>query len=240
MRARILVGFLALTSVLAIAVPAQAHHAVQVDMSDAFNKDVIVNGTTVGNIDETQATVDISETSFITQGAAELLANCTEDPDGLKNKGKYAENDDHPFVDLAWDNEKNGRNARRFPDEDSFRVSVTHLRYRAIHVFATSGNQSSTMRVKLIYGGDTSTVEEFTVADWFGPPTDGYFLTDNRDRAYPDASECHDDDAAAIFGFKVQADTTRTLRAVKIIRPDNDGSAVLNVFGMTGRRVGPH
>ena len=215
--------------------PAQAATPVQIDMSGAFNKDVIVNG--LGNqIDETQATVDVSETSLITQGAARALDSCTEDPDGLPNNGRFAANGDHPRVDLGYDNGKNGKNARRSPDQDSYRVSVPHRRYRAIHVFATSGNGQSAMEVKLLYGA-TSSSETFIVRDWFDTPAfGGYPLVDGRDRAEPDASACHDDDAAAIWGYKVKANKNRRLRAVRIIRPFDPSPelAVLNVFGMTG------
>jgi hypothetical protein len=240
MRVRVLVGFLVLGAVSAMSVPAQAATPVQIDMSDAFNEDVIVNGTTLGNLDETQASVDISETSFITQGAAKALANCTEDPDGLQNRGRFAANGDHPLVDLAYDNKKNGKNAHRSPAQDSYRVSVPHRRYRAIHVFATSGNGQSAMRVRLLYGASSST-ETFILRDWFNTPGfGGYALVDGRDRAERDASTCHDDDAAAIWGFKVKANKNQRLRAVKIIRPFDPSPelAVLNVFGMTGLAVG--
>jgi hypothetical protein len=238
MRSRLFVSFSTLVTVLAIGGPAQALPAVQVDMSDAFNKDVIVNGTTVGNIDNTQTSVDISETSFITQAAAEVLPNCTADPDGLPNKGRFAKNADHPFVDLAYDNSKNGRNARRSPGADNYRVSVPRYRYRSMHVFATSGNGNSTMKVKLIFVEGDPIEETLTVLDWYNEATEGYSLIDNRDRALPDGSHCYDVDVTEMFGFKVQSDSGRKLKAVIIKRPDSDGGAVLNVFGMTGKRAG--
>lgn len=237
MRVGLLVGFGAVAAVLGMSAPAQAAKAVQFDLADVFNEDVIVNGTTLNNLDEAQTSVDISETSLITQGAARVLENCTDDPDGLPNNGRFAANRDHPLVDLAYDNKKDGKNARRSPSADSYRISVPQRRYRAIHVFATSGNGNATMRVRLRYRG-ASSVKEFTVLDWFDPEPEGsYVLIDDRDRVYPDASTCHDDDAAAIWGFKVRAKKTRPLRAVKIIRPGGSDAGVLNVFGMTGLRA---
>ncbi len=239
MSARVLVSVVTLPALLAMVGPAQAR-PVQIDMTDAFNKDVIVNGTTLGNLDETQTSVDIFETSFITKGAAQVLPDCVEDPDGLPNTGRFAANDDHPLVNLAYDNRKDGKNARRSPPgRDSYRVSVPHRRYRAIHVFATSGNGVSVMNVKLLYGGSSPPATLFLVQDWFGSPGFGYALSDGRDRAEPDASACYDDDTTAIWGFKVKAKSRRTLRAVKITRPASDeGEAVLNVFGMTGTPAG--
>ncbi len=209
-------------------------------MSDVFNKDVIVNGTTVGNVDTTQKSVDISDTAFITQGAASVLDNCTSDPDGLQNRGRFAENNDHPFVDLGYDNASNGRNARRSPEADSYRVPVPRYRYRAMHVFATSGDGDATMRVKLNFVEGPSIQENFVVPDWYGVAGDGYFLVDDRDRAHPNGSECYDDNNPAMFGFRINSDTDRKLKNVKIVRLDNVNDGILNVFGMTGRRVGSH
>jgi hypothetical protein len=237
MRFRFLVAFFALTALMAVSAPAQAA-VVQADMSDVFNKDVIVNGTTVGNLDETQSSVDLKAASFITQGAAKVLANCTGDPDGLPNKGKFAKNDDHPFIDLAYDNTKNGKNARRSPSLDSYRVDLPRQRYRSVHIAATSGEGDSTMKVKLIYTSGDPTQQTFTVQDWFDEPGEGsYFLTDGRDRAAHDASECFDEDQAALFGFKVPADKDRRLVAVRIKRPSDDGGAVLTVYGITGKTL---
>jgi hypothetical protein len=227
------VGCVVLLALLAMSVPA---HARQFDMSNDFNADVIVNGTTAGNIDETQAPVDISETSFITQRAARVLDDCTDDPDGLPPRGLFPPNNRHPKVNLAYANRRNGKNARRSLEGDRYRVATPHRRFRSVHVFATTGNGDATMRVKLLYRGGTK-VREFEVVDWFEDIGDGYMLVDDRDRAQPDASECFDDDAPAIRGFKVKAREKQRLRAVKLIRPANDSSSVLNVFGMTGVRA---
>jgi hypothetical protein len=234
------VFLLILPALLLIAAPAQARHAVQVDMSDFFNADVIVNGTTTENVDTTQTTVDISETSWITQGAASVLDNCTGDPDGLPNRGRFAENDLHPFVDLGYENSSNGRNAHRSPDADSYTVPVPRYRYRAVHIFAASGNGDSTMKVRLNFVEGNSIQATRTVPDWYGATSDGYALIDDRDRAHPDGSECYDDNNPAMFGFKIGSDSDRKLKSVRISRPSGDGESVLTVYGITGRRVGSH
>jgi hypothetical protein len=227
MRRWAFVGFLALAGSLTVSAGAQALPAVQIDMREAFNADVIVNGTTLANLDETQSPFDLTETSLITQGAAKVLDNCTEDPDGLSNRGRFAANDDHPLVDLAYDNEKNGKNARRsLTDAPAYTVPVPRHRYRAIHVLASSGNGASAMGVKLLYKRGPASEEVFIVADWFGEQSFAdYTLVDGRDRADPDASVCHDDDTAAIWGFKAPAKARRTLRAVRIVRMGSDSSA---------------
>jgi hypothetical protein len=240
MRVRVLVGFLVLVCFLAVSAPAQARHLVHVDMFDIFNRDVIVNGTTAENVDTTQAPVDISETSFITQGAAKVLPDCTDDPDGLPNAGRFAENEDHPFIKLGYNNNSDRRNARRSPGADSYRVPVPHYRYRAMHVIATAGNGAATMSVKLNFVNGPPKERTFTVPDWYELPDNGYALIDDRDRAHPSGSECYDDDAPALFGFRIFSDPERKLRNVRIMRPTNDGEAVLNVFGITGRRLGAH
>lgn len=247
MRVGLLVGIGAVATALGMSATANAATAVQFDLADVLNADAIVNGTTLGNLDESQVSVDDTGTSLITQGAAGVLESCTGDPDGLPNKGRFAANGDHPLVELAYRNSKDGKNARRSPAADRYRIAVPHRRYRAIHVFATSGDGDATMRVKLHYRG-ASSVKEFTVPDWFDTePEEGpYVLIDNLDRAYPDASACHDENAAAIWGFEVRAKKSRQLTAVSIVRPNavnrdlgrrgvsSGGGGVLNVFGMTG------
>ena len=239
MRARLIVCLLGAVSVLTFAVPARASHIKQIDMSDAFNADVVVNGTTLVSIDDTQKSVDASSVSLITQTAARLLPDCTDDPDGLPNDGVFPANDDHPRVDLAYDNASDGRNAWRSSAPGSFRVLVPQARYRSMHVFATSGDGGSTIRVKLLFVTGDPVVKQLTVPDWFSHTKVGYDLIDGMDRGEPDGSQCYDENAAAIYGFKISTNPQRKLKAVRIINEDI-GESVLNVFGMTGRQVGDH
>ena len=239
MRARFLWGPVGLVCALSVMAPAKARHVRHVDMTKVFNADVIVNGSTPVGIDDTQKPVDQASVSFITQDAAQVLGSCTADPDGLPNDGAFAKTKIHPIVKLAYKNAADGRNAWRASHPGSFRVPVPQRRYRAMHVFATTGDGSSNMKIKLLFTTGDPIARRVTVPDWFDENDDGYDLIDGRDRGEPDGTQCYNEDAAAIFGFKVPSDAQRRLKAVKIIRTD-DKPSVLNVFGMTGRRTVDH
>jgi hypothetical protein len=233
---RVLIGLLASISTLAIG--GQAFAAVEhVILKQHFDEDVIVNK--VQNFfDASQAAVDTDANSFITQGAARALDGCIGDPDGLPNNGAFAKNDDHPAVHLGYSNKRSGKNARQLgAGDESFEVTLPKGKYKAIHVFATSGGSETSMKVTE-HHKNISAENDITVWDWFDSEPDyGYSLTGDLDRAYDDASSCHDDNGANIWGFKFETDPSKRLRSVEMARTDSS-SAVLNVFGITGIRVG--
>ena len=230
----------ALALVLISAPQVQASHIKQIDMADAFNADVIVNGNTPLSIDDTQQSVDAGLTTFITRAAAQALPSCTDNPDGLPDDGRFPMTERHPLVDLAYDDGSNGRNAWRATNPDSVRVPVPQARYRAVHVFATAGDGEVEMRVKLLFTAGDPMTKTVTVPDWFGETELGYELLGDLDRGNEDGTQCYDDNGAALFGFRFSSDAQRKLKAVKVLRGDDEGSSVLTVYGMTGRQAGEH
>jgi hypothetical protein len=230
-----------LMSLLIPALPAQA--AVQFDMTDVFNADVIVNGTS-GDIDQTQSPVDNATYSLATQGA---LVDCP-DPivqdnwQGLPNDGFFASNQDHPNVQLAYRNSKNGKNAARLEADDKVSFPVPHDKYRRIHLFATSGDDASSVKVTFKYMDDSTTVKNFTIADWFEDPATGtYALKDHMDRMEPDGATCdesgHETVDAAVFGKGMTPNDNKTLKRMAVKKIPGAGHSILNVFGATGKKA---
>jgi hypothetical protein len=231
-----------LLSCLLPALPAQAA-PVQVDISDDFNADVIVNGTS-GNIDSTQSPVDNVSYSLATQGA---LVDC--DPpvvetawQGLPNNGHFASNDDHPDVQLAYRNSKNGKNAVRLEADEKFSFPVPHDKYRKVHLFAMSGDGPSSVKVTFTYMNDSTTVKNFTIGDWFeDPPTGTYSLIDGMDRMEPDGATCDESSNefadAAVFGKKLTPNDNKTLKKITVKRVLSAEYSILNVFGVTGLKA---
>jgi len=67
----------------------------------------------------------------------------------------------------------------------------------------------------------------------------GYFLIDGLDRANPNAEDCSNDDAAAIYGFEIPVNKSEVLKAVKLVRTTLVGP-VLTVYGTTLVKPGEH
>ena len=221
------------------ALPAQAA-PVQVDMTDVFNADVIVNGTP-GNIDSTQSSVDGGYSSLATQGA---LADCdppVNEPtwQGLPNNGQFAGNGDHPFVQLAYRNSKNGKNAVRLEADQKVAFPVPRNKYRKIHLFGLSGDGDSSVKVTFKYRDGSTSVKNFTMGDWFQDPETGtYALIDHMDRMEttgPACDESVDEFAdAAVFGKALRPNKFKVLRRMTVKRVLTAEYTVLNVFGVTG------
>lgn len=225
-----------LMSCLIPALPAQAA-PVQFDISDDFNADVIVNGTS-GNLDTTQSPLDNVSYSLATQGG--LDEGCgAGDWKGLPNNGLFAKNGNHPKVQLAYRNSNSGNNARRSVVDDQFSFSVPHAKYKRIHLLATSGDGASDVKVTFTYTDDSTTVKNFTIGDWFQPPVNGtYSLIDKMDRMNPAATECDDSptnaSSARVFGKSLEPNKNKTLKKMAVERVPGAEYSILNTFGATG------
>lgn len=236
---RLSTGVLAFTACLVTAAHADASHVEQINLKQFFNADVIVNGTTLNNVDTSQAGMDNDENALITKGAAKAFNSCDEDPDGLPNDGKFAKSKGHPAVKLGYSNAKNGKNARQMEPDDTFEVTVPPGKYRQLHVFATTGEGESDITVTEVYDGGPE-FNPLTVWDWFdSEPDSGYALKDGMDRARANATVCFDDNGATIWGFRINTDKNTRLNSVEVTRTDDSGS-FLNVFGITGLRARSH
>jgi hypothetical protein len=258
MRAR-MAGFIVMAAgiVLASVTPAAAQEAVQFQGVRAhFNADVVVNSNSKTVLDPQNNPIDRGESAagnwaFPTQSAAEVRPNCTADPDGLPDDGFFPASSNHPDVQLHYNDNDNGLNARRSPPPppapqvppvDTYTFPTEPGFYSAVHVFATAGNGSARMTVTLNFavGGPAT----FTVPDWFfSPAPPGYFLVDGRDRIQPGSGPgtpffCENANNPAIFGFSVPADETRPLLSVTVVvSPSSPGErSVLSFFGATGVR----
>ena len=233
------VPVLVLASMTLAAAPASAK-AVQIpikdmDGSNLLNRDAIVNGTS-GDIDSGQGGADFTGKSYITQTAANAV--CTNDPTGLQDDGIYPANTKHPKVDLPYNNNSNGKNVRTIGPSTSalntFTIGVPKAHYSGMHVFGASSGESN-IDVQLNYTDGTNTLKSVTFWDWFDPdPDSGYVLIGGTDRAKANGSECFDDNAANIYGFKVPADKDKRIKSVTLTRTDAN-SANSMLFGLTAK-----
>lgn len=218
------------------ALPAQAA-AVQVDISDDFNADVLVNGTP-GVLDATQDPVDNVSYSLGTQGGFD--EGCGAGPwKGLPNNGLFAANGNHPKVQLAYRNSNFGDNARRMEADEKFSFPVPRDKYKRIHLLATSGDEASNVKVTFTYTNDSTTVKNFTIGDWYQPPVgETYSLIDKMDRMSPDGTVCEDpgdgEGDARVFGKALKPNRQKTLRKMTVERVLSSDYSILNVFGVTG------
>lgn len=229
----LLVGGAVLSCLLLPTVPALAA-PVQIDMTGAFNADVIVNGTVNHPPDSTQSALDNVSYSLGTQKAMD--ASCGfSDPKGLPNTGLFPATNTHPLVQLAYRNYKNGNNVHRSENPDSFTVAIPPAKYKKVHVFMTSGDDASQAKVTFKYRGGTTSAKSFTVNDWFDAATGAgaYSLIGGMDRMTPTGGSCDESNnglSAHIFGQKLTVDSSKTLKSM-IIAKTNFEPTVLNTFG---------
>ena len=230
---------LVLASMTLAAAPASAK-AVQIPIRDMegtnlLNRDVIVNGT-AGDIDSGQGGADFAGKNYITQTAADAI--CTSDPTGIQDDGIYPANDQHPKIDLPYNNNNNGKNARTIGPSTSalntFTIGVPKDKYAVMHVIGASSYEAN-IDVQLNYTDGTNTLKSITFWDWFDPdPDTGYVLIGGTDKASANGSNCFDENGANIYGFKVPADKDKRIKSVTLTRTDAY-SANPMLLGLTGK-----
>lgn len=206
----------------------------QFDVSSLLNADVVINNGT-GSLDATQSPVDepAPNWAFLTQSAATELF--PSDPDGLPDNGFFPATGIRPDVQLSWNNNNNGNNARTAVNAtDTFSIDAPDANYGAVHLFATTGSGDSSVTITLNYATGPDTVANVTVPDWFDPPSGSlYSLIDGLDRAQATPPHTYEDsDNPAIFGIPVSADPNRVLQSIDVGRTDTSG--VFNFFGAVG------
>jgi hypothetical protein len=233
MRSRLLVSGAILLGLIAAAGPAQA--AVQIDMTGSFNADVIVNSKTPPAVDNSQSAIDNVSYSMATQKA--LDSSCSFAGKGLPNNGFFPATAQHPAVQLAYRNSDDGNNVHRADAVDVFTVLIPHAKYKKVHVFLTSGDGPSDVKVTFFYADGTSRAWALTVNDWFDSPATGaYSLIGGMDRMDPTGSQCDESAngvSAHVFGYPLAANARKTLTKMKIEKTDT-GYTVLSTFGAIG------
>jgi hypothetical protein len=207
------------------------------------NSDLVVNNG-AGGVDNTQEAMDDSlqgaptNYAYLTQSAA--AERYPTDPDGLPDDGFFPASSFHPDVQLAYRNNRNGHNARRImTNGEAYEISTGSERFSEIHLFMAAGQGSVNIQLRLNYA-DVDVVLGSAVPDWFSDPTETanlYYLINGMDRMKRDGSTLENRDDAAVFGFRVLADTTRALESVTILRTNNNSAnSVLALLGATGVR----
>jgi methionine-rich copper-binding protein CopC len=210
---------------------------VQFDFTSVFDRDVIINYTG-GVTDTTQSGLDSLERTLITQSFATFKAGANGN--GLPDNGFFATNAYHPDVQLGYNNNDNGNNAKVLTTNDtSFNFAVTPNQYSEIHLFATSTHGNAGMQVTFNYSDGTTGTGTATVPDWFDEITEtssSYYLIDGMDRSEDTTGTIYsDDNDPAIFGFMFNPDPAKTLQSITVSKTSGttaDNS--LGVFGATG------
>lgn len=217
------------------------------EVTGLFNADVILNRQG-DSVDRTQSPIDTSafaqsNSVFLTQGAASLFSDSS--PDGLPDDGFFPATPFHPEIQLAYRDEDSGVNARSVREPASFTIDVPNTRYEEIHLFATTGQGSSSFRVRLDYDDGNVVSDTQQVPDWFEDPAETperYQLIDGRDRIGVDGAGFQDVNSAAIFGYRFELDPTRTLKSFVIAVTEVPGGDIngipftgaFNFFGASG------
>lgn len=224
---------------------------IQFDVRDLFNADVVVNYHN-DTFDSTQDPIDAGNNEggnfcFLTESAAKQFD--PPSPNGLPDNGFFSANEDHPDVQLAFNNDDNNPNVLRVnssPEEPfSFTVPLAH--YTTLHFFLTSGdnqNNNVTFTPTLHYTDGTKEIEDtFSVPDWAQELSSGnstYSLAKQLGRVNPKNSgydgveyDSESGNTFAIFGYKVPTDDTKVLQSISL-EVSISGSSVLNFFGATG------
>ena len=204
----------------------------QFDLSSVFDSDVVINTG-----DSSQDVMD-NNYVFITDTYASSLSG---NGNGLPDDGYFAANGYAPEVQLAYSEDEatdnlNGKIVNYGGDPFSF--SVEEKAYSSVHLFATSALDSSNIEVTLNYSDGSTSNGEFTIPDWYDEITeteDRYYLIDGVDRYNANTSAFQNANDPAIFGIKVDADTSKTLSSVTVSRKTTGSTnSRLTVFGGTG------
>ncbi|MCT7991379.1 Ig-like domain-containing protein [Laspinema olomoucense] len=213
---------------------------VQFDLTSVFDRDVIINNTG-GVTDPTQNGLSNSSETLVTQSFATLKAGANGN--GLPDNGFFAANTYHPDLQLGYNNNNDGNNAKVLTaNGQSFTFSVTPNQYSQIHLIATSSDGNAGMQVTFNYSDGTTETKTATVQDWFNnivESFDNYYVIDGLDRNFDttgsSASSYHDANAVAVFGFGFNINPAKTLSSITINK--TSGSLTTNylgVFGATG------
>lgn len=235
---RLVRGVALLALAASATVNAQSIVIVNFDLSPFFNADVICNNG--AGLDTVQDSIDYNALVFPTQSVAVSFEPGS--PDGLPDNGLFIVPPEGLQFQLDYDNSDNGDNARSiFDATDQFTFSVPVGFYQAVHLFGTCGNGDADVTVRLNYGDLTNAATNIVIRDWYDDDVAGwpdeYFLINDRDRMRSDATEYFDENSPAIFGFRIQADPTRSLVSVTVTRNDSEG--VMNIFGASGEQLAP-
>jgi PGF-CTERM protein/surface glycoprotein (TIGR04207 family)/PGF-pre-PGF domain-containing protein len=219
----------AFAGVVAFSGTATAATTSQLDFSGIYNADVVR-----GTADSTDGDFDNGGYTLVSSSVAQNNGNPADD--GVPDDGVFAATDVHPKFDLA-DFDSADSNAWQTTGTGSVTASVNDGQYNTTHVVASAGgagtgNQAN-FEVELHYAdGSTETSQNFTVPDWFGnPPSDpGYALRDDMDRYSTTFDEYRDRDAAALWGYAVKTNSSKTLQQVTINVTNNEAGS-FNFFG---------
>ncbi|RNI08508.1 autotransporter outer membrane beta-barrel domain-containing protein, partial [Methanohalophilus portucalensis] len=205
---------------------AEAETTAQFDFSDIYNADTVYGNDKSGAFD--------SWAALITGTVAENNGNPRDD--GLPDDGVFPSTSTHPRIELAKFHTDDGFNAWQSSGTGSVTANVTNGQYKTVHLIASAGgagtNNPAKFEVVLHYSDDTTDrSQEFTVPDWYGDISDpGYALKDNMDRWSNGGNLYENSDDPAIWGFAMQADSTKTLESITIDVTANEAGS-FNFFG---------
>jgi hypothetical protein len=194
------------------------------NVSSIFTDDIIVNYTG-GVTDTTQTAIDNSNYATVTQSFANYT-NPTSG-NGLLDDGLFTANSYHPAIQLGYNNNNNGNNARMIIGATAgtnFNFSVTSGQYNYVHLATTSTQGSSNLSLTLNYSdGTNQTTSTQTIPDWYDSITESntlYYLADNLDRSLTNSTGFQDANAPANFwGLGLPPIPPRHCKVLQLMRP---------------------
>ena len=209
---------------------------IQFDVTPVLTADGILNYS--GTLDTTQSSIDATNHIFMTQSGAQNHPANPPDPDGLPDDGYFAANGFHPEVQLAYRNTDNGNNVRLVTGAGNFTFNVPATSYDEVHIFASSTEGSSSVRLTFRYADNsTTTTAAMTVPDWFnsiGQTANTYYLIDGMDRSGqpPSGGNYENANTVAAFGLRFLPDPNKVLQQITVEKTTASGWLVF--FGALG------
>lgn len=216
----------------------QPHDFHSLDISSAFNADVILNNGN-GGLDLVGEGVDSGNRAYLTQSAANERGGGAGN--GLPDDGLFTNTPFGAPVQLAYNNSDDGNNAIRLTGSQGGFISLLpedQGQYVSLYLLATNGDGDGMLDLTLQYSDGTMQSESIVVDDWFnddGELEDGVFaLINGLDRTGIDLAGFEDINDPAIFAIGLLADSTRTLIGIDV---QKTGGGVTNIFGIAGARL---
>ncbi len=205
---------------------------VNLDLSSAFNADMVTNGS--GVIDANQDGWGVERYSFITQSAAAQLGGTAGN--GLPDNGLIVGSAVDFPVQLGYRNNDDGKNAIRLTGGQRAFITLEaadQAHYEKLHLFGASCYGNAAIEVGLCYSDGSVAYQTVTVHDWYEDslPSGTFPIINGLDRHYSGGWQNVND--PAIFAIPLTTDATRLLTGIEITQT-TFGNPSACIFGTAG------
>ena len=213
----------------------RAIEAIPLDLSNALNVDVIVNGSGA-DVDTDQTPIDGENRAFVTDAHAKSHSTTGN---GLPDEGVIPATQFSPEFHLHYTDADSGRNAVLLDDEsDSFTVDLGGVPYRDIHfAVAASSAPSTQIRLEVEFVNGSRLFTGKRVDSWRpfpGGPTPSesrHRLVEGLDIGSADGTGVENVNSAVLHGVKFDISSSNPIARMTIRKSDGPK---LFVFGAAG------